>query len=61
MKIIRVSSRKIQLEKFCSQEAKNFAEPWEGRQEGLNEEKEESKEGRKEGKEYVCMQLCVLL
>ena len=27
-KIIRVSGRKVQLEKFCSQEAKNFAEPW---------------------------------
>ena len=25
-KIIRVSGRKVQLEKFCSQEAKNFVE-----------------------------------
>ena len=28
-KIIRVSGRKVQLEKFCSQEAKNFVEHWE--------------------------------
>ena len=29
-KIIRVSGRKVQLEKFCSQEAKNFVEHWPG-------------------------------
>ena len=27
-KIIRVSGRKVELEKFCSQEAKNFVEYW---------------------------------